>query len=119
MDSAVGAVGSGVRQVDRRGRRWFTAQFKDEVVARCRRPGASVSAIALELGLNANVVRKWIIGRDRSEASVPLLPVRLAASSDGVGLRAQAITIRRDELIVEIGSQATALQIEAVLRALR
>ncbi len=31
--------------------------------AECRRPGASVSAVAIAHGLNTNVVRKWLTGR--------------------------------------------------------
>jgi transposase len=38
-------------------------EFKLAVVAECRQPGASVSAVALAHGLNANLVRKWLIGR--------------------------------------------------------
>lgn len=49
----------GVR-VNRTGRRTFTEEYKREVVRKCRRPGVSVSAIALSHGLNANVVRKWL-----------------------------------------------------------
>ena len=43
-----------------RTRRTYTLQFKREVAAQCLEPGASVSAIALSHGINANVVRKWL-----------------------------------------------------------
>jgi len=43
-----------------RARRTYPRQFKSEVVAQCLLPGASVSAIALSHGINANVIRKWL-----------------------------------------------------------
>ena len=47
-------------KIDAAGRRWYTSQFKGEIVARCLQPSASVSGIAVEHGLNPNMVRKWI-----------------------------------------------------------
>jgi transposase len=41
-------------------RRRFDPQAKDELVRACLRPGVSVARIALEHGLNANLLRKWI-----------------------------------------------------------
>ena len=43
-----------------RARRTYPRQFKSEVVAQCLAQGASVSAIALSHGINANVIRKWL-----------------------------------------------------------
>ncbi len=45
------------------GRRRHDAQFKAGVIAACREPGASVAAVAQAHGLNANLVRKWLVGR--------------------------------------------------------
>lgn len=39
------------------------AQFKASVIAACREPGVSVAAVAQAHGLNANLVRKWLVGR--------------------------------------------------------
>lgn len=44
-------------------RRVHDAQFKAAVLAACNEPGASISAVALAHGLNANLVRKWRHGR--------------------------------------------------------
>jgi transposase len=41
-------------------RRRHSAQLKAEVVAECRQPGASVAAIALARGLNANLAHGWL-----------------------------------------------------------
>lgn len=39
------------------------AEFKTAVIAACREPGVSVAAVAQAHGLNANLVRKWLVGR--------------------------------------------------------
>ena len=54
--------------MDRRGepartRRRHSDEFKAQVVAECQRPSASISAVALRNGLNANLVRQWLNGR--------------------------------------------------------
>ena len=40
-------------------RRKHDAQLKAQVVAECAAPGASVARVALEHGLNANLVHRW------------------------------------------------------------
>ena len=44
-------------------RRRHGTKFKTAVIAACREPGASVAAVAQAHGLNANLVRKWLVGR--------------------------------------------------------
>jgi transposase len=69
-------------------RRKHSAELRAEVVQACRQPGASVAAIALRNGLNANVVHRWLSqdgrtldGGNRAEmtlaAGVDFLPVQL------------------------------------------
>lgn len=43
-----------------RKRQRHSPQFKQQVVAACAEPGASVAGVALAHGLNANMLRKWI-----------------------------------------------------------
>lgn len=58
-------------KVESRGRRVHGAEIKSKVLAECGRPGASVSAVALAHGLNANLVRKWMQGRGLQRAGLP------------------------------------------------
>ena len=70
-------------------RRQYAATFKRELVERSLQPGASVSGIALENGINANVLFKWRrehlrragsgVQRESTEHAV-LLPVKLSES---------------------------------------
>ncbi|WP_080531291.1 transposase [Alloalcanivorax xenomutans] len=43
-----------------RRRRHFSREFKAHIVAACQEPSVSVSRIALDNQLNANLVRRWI-----------------------------------------------------------
>jgi transposase len=66
------------RSVGVRNRRTYSKQFKAEVAAQCLAPGASVSAIALSHGINANVIRKWLpCGPAPMARAAVLLPVTI------------------------------------------
>ncbi|MBP8269686.1 transposase [Comamonas jiangduensis] len=41
-------------------RREYSKDFKAEVLAKCRQPGASVGGVALAHGLHSNMVHRWI-----------------------------------------------------------
>ncbi len=77
-------------QTPPRARRVHDAQLKAKVLAECRQPGASVSAVALAHGLNANLVRNWLHGRGLRRAGLqgheavrprPVTPVQFVALS--------------------------------------
>ena len=40
-------------------RRRYSAELKQQILAQCARPNASVASVALSHGINANVVHKW------------------------------------------------------------
>jgi transposase-like protein len=40
--------------------RTYTPQFKVELVAACLQPGASIAALALQHGMNTNVLHRWL-----------------------------------------------------------
>ena len=70
----------GVR-VNRTGRRTYTLEYKRGVVRQCREPGVSVAGVALAHGINANLVRRWIVNQGRTlagpfaQSTAVLLPV--------------------------------------------
>ena len=55
----------------RRRRRSYSAEFKAEAIAACCRPGASMAAAALERSINANLLRRWVVEAERSQAGIP------------------------------------------------
>ena len=54
------------RDTTRRTRRTYTRQFKAQLVAACQQPGASIAALALHHGMNANVLHRWLKEHARS-----------------------------------------------------
>ncbi len=71
----------------RDGRRVYSARHKRAIVEQCLKPGVSVAGIALAHGINANLVRKWIVKHQRTApaakrslvATAALLPVAVHA----------------------------------------
>ena len=60
-----------------RRRRYHSAEFKAKVVGECRGAGVSLAGVALAHGLNANLLRRWVvedksIGHAPTRASTPL-----------------------------------------------
>lgn len=68
----------GVDLMGRRRRRRHSAEFKAAVIQECRKPGVSMAAVALAHGLNATMVRKWVV--EAEHKSAPSLPVVEAAA---------------------------------------
>lgn len=64
--------------IGRRRRRHHSAEFRAEAVRACQQPGVSVAAIALARGLNANLLRRWVL---RAERGTLLVPSRSSAPS--------------------------------------
>ena len=91
-------------------RRRHTQEFKARIVATCHEPGASVSRIALDNGLNANLVRRWISASRRTDntlTSVPaFVPVNLPVPS------AAAHSNRRSSIRIEIPHVGGAVVVE-------
>jgi transposase len=83
----VGETGSvsGVR-INRTGRRTYTSAYKRDVVRQCSEPGVSVAAVAMHNGINANLVRRWMVRQRRelvaasTKPQSAMLPVAIGAT---------------------------------------
>ncbi len=64
MNSISDEVGDGGRR-----RRKHSAEFKAEVVAACRQPGISMAAVAMAHGVNANLLRRWVVDAEHASAN--------------------------------------------------
>ena len=72
------------------GRAVYEPQVKAEVVRACMKPGVSVAGMALQCGINANLLRRWIsqsMGADRKQSQVDIPTVARAGEDDFVPLR--------------------------------
>lgn len=52
------------------GKRTFDSDGKRRLIEACRRPGVSLSGMALKAGVNANQLRKWVRNDGRERAQV-------------------------------------------------
>ncbi|TIU63431.1 MAG: IS66 family insertion sequence element accessory protein TnpB, partial [Mesorhizobium sp.] len=73
--------------VGRNGRRRYDPASKERLVTACLEPGVSVSRLALEHGVNANLLRKWIKKRTEPQSLPPssppaFIPVQIESAAD-------------------------------------
>ena len=85
-DRVIEVVASLVRGHKSDGRCVYDAQAKRELVKRCQQPGVSVAATAMAHGINANLLRTWILKSSRRNglaASIApvMLPVKTRTES--------------------------------------
>lgn len=83
-----------IRRVLRNGRRRYDAASKARLVAASLAPGVSVSRLALDNGINANLLRKWIkqakeAGREHQPSASAFVPVVAAERSLSTALTTQ------------------------------
>jgi transposase-like protein len=79
-----------------RTRRTYSPQFKAELLTACKQPGASIAALALQHGMNANVLHRWLKDHRQGTlllsdgASAPaFIPIDLAAAQPVLGSDAE------------------------------
>ena len=66
----------------RRRRRRYSAEFKAEAVAACQQLGVSMASVALTRGLNANLLRRWVVEAEKT-GPVSVSSHRAPAESSG------------------------------------
>ena len=114
---------SGIELPSRRTRRRHAPEFRDRVVQACRQPGVSIAAVALANGLNANMVRKWVIEAEARTGTAPLSKADMpAAASDRplssvplhflpLAVPAPLASAPADEIRIELQRGATAIKV--------
>lgn len=95
-------------------RRRFSREFKAQIVAQCQEPGASVSQISLDNGLNANLVRRWISEARRvpkAPSTTPgFVPVTLPTGASAPDK--QSVSAKRSTIRIEIPRAGGAVVVE-------
>ena len=84
-----------------RTRRSFTDEFKREAVKLCKQPGATVTQIALDLGIEASVLRRWVTQERGGVLDLrPNRPLRSEAATEVERLQRELrrVTTERDIL---------------------
>jgi transposase len=120
-------------------RRNHEQRFKDDLIAQSLVPGASVSAIAMKGGINANLLFKWrrehVMGlTEAAPAGATLLPVCVIADADPAqavqpsapvgpaanrGVRSGVIEVEIAGAVLRIRGAVDEALLGGVLRALR
>ena len=72
-DSELGLVVTSTR---RDGRRRYDSQSKRRLAQACLQPGVSLAGMALKHGVNANLLRKWVVNYQRASTSAAPQAVR-------------------------------------------
>lgn len=95
-------------------RRKHSTEFRTEILQACRQSGASVAAIALRNGLNANLVHRWrrLEGRRGDAGAGNRVTVAARSNAEFVPLQlpAQATSASSSEIRMELrrgGSSVT------------
>lgn len=108
-------------------RRTYSAEFKQQIVQACKAPDVSIASIALQHGLNTNLVSKWIRlidakpGNDRS--LLPNKPAFIALSCSApldptpTDMLKVQITLHHSK--VEIGLKLQVSEISALAELLK
>lgn len=119
-----------ISNVGRPRRREYSKDFKAEVLAKCRQPGASVGGVALAHGLHSNMVHRWIreagaayrspgvmpgsqvaqtvqprftlVPLDVLNPAVPSMPADCAAQPAAPAPRPVELQLRRGDLVVSL-----------------
>ena len=105
----------GMDLMGRRLRRRHSAEFKAAVVEECMRPGISIAAVALAHGLNANMLRKWLIdaqhaGKSAPKAAAPPIPQSESPAPTFIPLALTAPPIQGD-IRIELQRSGTTVSI--------
>ncbi|MDP2742379.1 MAG: transposase [Hydrogenophaga sp.] len=89
-----------------RTRRSFTDEFKREVVKLCKQPGATITHIAKDLGIEPSVLRRWVTQERGGVLDLrPNRPLRSEAASEVERLQRELrrVTTERDILKKALG----------------
>ena len=97
-----------------RTRRTHPTALKAKILAACAEPGASIARIALDHGINANVVHRWrrlAEGRERGPHAKPpveFMPLPITGASDDPVPADIRIEVRRAGTTIAISWPVTA-----------
>ena len=102
----------------RRRRRKHSVEFKAKVVAACRKQGVSIAAVALNNGLNANLLRRWVVADEQAQEAKPInttiaSPAPLTVENRAfipIQMERSAVTTTR-EITIELRRGATLVKV--------
>jgi transposase len=75
-------------------RRFYSSELKLQIVQACAQPGASIAGVALQHGINANILHRWI--REHSQGTLVVepqafVPITLSTERDPVDTKPDVV----------------------------
>lgn len=92
-----------------RRRRKHSEEFKARAVGACEQPGVSMAAVALAHGINANLLRRWVLRHRSVDTAAPAATSGTAPAF--VALALPALTTAAGDIRIEIRRGATSVNI--------
>ena len=92
-----------------RRRRKHSDEFKARAVRACEHPGVSMAAVALAHGINANLLRRWVLRHRSPDTTAPAATISSAPTFMALALRAP--TMAATDIRIEIKRGATSVNV--------
>ena len=96
-------------------RRFYSPEFKRQTIGECGQAGASIAAVALRHGMNANIVHRWLRERSQNAMAVPPLafvPVRLMPQPTSSSSAPQSHPVVPPDIRIEVQRAHTTIVVK-------
>jgi transposase len=93
-------------------RRFYSPELKLQVVQTCAQPGASIAGVALQNGINTNIVHRWI--REHSQGMLVVQPqafVPVTLSTEPEPVSTNAVAAATPEIRMELRRGASSVTV--------
>ena len=97
--------------IGRRRRRIHSNEFKAQVVAACRPAGVSIAAVAMANGVNANLLRRWVVAAERRSGGQSAVAAGAVAPTAFVALTLPPAALAPADIRIELRRGATAISL--------
>jgi len=99
-------------------RRTYSNEFKADAVAQCERGDRSLAQVAMDLKINANLVRRWQKERQGHSSGTKMLPVQVARPGSS-STDAAYIELHVSDLTIKVVGNIDCSYLAELVRALR
>ena len=99
-------------------RRTYSNEFKANAVALCERGDRSLAQVAMDLKINANLVRRWQKERREQSSGTKMLPVQVAHPGSAT-TDAAYIELHVRDLAIKVVGNIDCHYLTELIRALR
>lgn len=98
-------------------RRTYTKEFKIDAVAQCERGDRSLAQVAMDLKINANLVRRWQRELQGDSSTTKLLPVQVA--EPGPSTETSYIELSINNITIKVVGAIDVNRVAELVRVLR